>query len=257
MALGDVQATVGSTLRRDRTGIATVGLKFIVTGPGEDGGAEPWNVLHDYVAPEPPLNLGYMDRDAVKRADGDWDLTLVYEGCRDDGALSAYVDLDYVSEDKPIETCEDFEELAKRYKANPFVNGNFAGWARKIMDPDGGGQMIQNPRLGQTHFRACNVVLRSAFALKNFNREVIAEMGKIQTPLIPEKMQYLLDEQDGLMKWLKNSLKAQWRGNVWLFTLEYHLGKWGEEYRPKNEAAGRAFRSGVDNPQGGVAGSVA
>ena len=60
------------------------------------------------------------------------------------------------------------------------------------------------------------------------------------------------------LRWLKTSIKASWRGNVWAFAVEWMLGEWNLSLYSLSGTAqvGKDFRSGADNPQGGIAGGA-
>ena len=180
----DPFATTGSTFSVERTGIARIELIFVIDGPTEDGGQEPYDTLYDWEPPTPPLGLVAMDRKATKRDDGDWDLIIGFEGAKDYKALGITAEIDFASVDSPIETFERFDELADRWVAI-FDGDKFDGWKRKIKDPVSK-ETIKNPMYGTSRFLETNPVLRIAFGLKDFNADLFRDVGKIAVPLTPE-----------------------------------------------------------------------
>jgi hypothetical protein len=224
--MADPFPTTGSTFTVDRTGIARIENIFVIDGPAEDGGAEPYEVLYDWEPATKPLGLVAMDRKATKRDDGDWDLVIGFEGAKDFKALGTTAEIDFASVDSPIETFERFDEFAKKWSAI-FDGEKFDGFKRKIKDPVSG-DIIQNPYYGTSRFLETNPVLRIAFGLKDFTAELFKDVGKIAIPIVPEGQSYLRDAPDG-MNWLKRTIKGSWRGNVWQFNLDYALGSWGPD----------------------------
>lgn len=244
-----------SSFKRDRLGLTTIGLRYLIKGgTADDGSDEPWDTLHDYLPSQAPLGLGYMDRDAKKQTDGDWILGLNYDGARDEQALGAFAEIDYSRVDSPVETFERFEDLRKFYKGR--LENNQVVWPVTIKDPDSGKQ-VKNPMFGQSHFPEANVVLRTALAVKNFDRSLFENMCKTWTPPVPKGQEEIREVENELEKWLKASIKAGWRGNVWSFSIESLLGRWNPYiHSPRNTTGESGFRSGVDNPQGGIAGGA-
>ena len=244
-----------SSLKRDRLGLATIGLRYLIKGGiSDDGSDEPWDMLHDYIPAQAPLGLGYMDRAAKKQPDGDWLLDINFDGAKDEQSLGAYAEIDYSRVDSPIEAFEKFDDLRKFYKGR--LENNQVVWPVTITDP-ATNKPVKNDMFGQSHFIETNVVLRTTMAVKNFDRSLFENMAKTWTPLVPKGLENIREVSDELQQWLKASIKAGWRGNVWTFSIESLLGKWNPYiYAPKNTSGESGFRSGVDNPQGGLAGGA-
>lgn len=244
-----------SALKRDRLGITTIVNRYLIPGGTQDDGSdEPYETLNDWLPAQVPMGLGYMDRSAKKLADGDWSLDLMFEGCKSEEALGAFAEIDYSRVDSRVESFEKFEDLRKFYKGR--LENSQVVWPPTVSDPDTK-KPVNNPMFGQTHFIESNVVLRTTFALKNFNRALFENMAKTWTPMVPKGLEEIREVDDELQKWLKASIKAGWRGNCWSFSIESLLGKWNPYiYTPKNTSGEAGFNSGVDNPQGGVAGGA-
>lgn len=228
--MSEYQQTEGSKFVREKTGIRRFDSVFVIPGPRDDGGAEPYEILDTWEPAVKPLGLPFVDRNAVKVPDGDWLLTISSEGAVDDGALDPQVEIDDSSVESPVESFDNFEALAKKY--GPIItddDGQFKGWPRKIKD--GSGQMVKNPYFGVSHLLDGNTIVRVTFGLRDFRADLLKGMHKIDpNPLVPEgrggDIQQLLEEGESF---LKKSLKGQYRGNVWLFTLEYWKGKWATD----------------------------
>jgi len=228
-------ATVESKFTKERSGLVRISPVFIIPGPIEHGGAEPYELLESWSPDVKPLQLPEVDRDAVKQDDGDWALTINFEGAVGDKALNPTLEYDIAKVEDPIETFERFEALAEKYKGKIVTDDDggieFKGFAYKIKDPSSG-KTIVNPYFGTTHFRNNNPTLSVEFGLKEFRAELLRNMSKIATPEVPPDAASAIETPDG-MTWLKTALKASFRGNVWLIRIDYELGRWGEElYAP-------------------------
>lgn len=226
--------TEGSKYARDKTGIRSIQLVFIISGPTEDGGAEPWDELDNF-KPAPPMGLVEVDRAATKLPDGDWALTVTFEGITSDKAEGAVLEYDNAGVEDPIESFPKFDALAEKWKARliPGEDGQkeFKGWAFKIKDPDSG-KLVVNPLFGTSHFLNNQPVLRVTFAVKEFKTDFLKNICKIVVPEVPEGTAKNIETPDG-KSWLKRSVKASYRGNVWQITIEYALAVWTPDiYRP-------------------------
>lgn len=228
--------TEGSKFTRDKVGIRRFDNVFLIPGPDADGGAEPYAILDTWEPAVKPLGLPFVERQAAKQADGDWLLTISSEGAVDAAALDPQVEIDDSSVESPIETADNFEELAKKY--GPILtddDGQFKGFPRKIKDL--AGQQIKNPYFGVSHLVDGNTIVRVTFGLRDFNAELFRGMRKIDPdPLVPTgtgiAIQSLLGEGESF---LKKSIKAGYRGNVWLFTMELWKGKWAPDSYTRTE----------------------
>ena len=243
---------------RDRLGITTITLRYIVKGgSADDGSDEPWDTLHDWMPGFSPLGLGYMDRKMAKRQDGDWNLDITFEGAKNDQSLAAYAEIDYSRVDQPIESHPKIADLMKNFGGSQPAGQNQLVWKKEIQDPDTG-KMVKNPMLGITHYLDANVVLRTTFAVQQFNRALFEGMCKIDDPITPKGLDEIAAVANEKLRWLKTSIKASWRGNVWALAVEWMLGEWNLSLYSLSgtEQVGKDFRSGADNPQGGIAGGA-
>lgn len=231
--------TSDSHFTRSRTGIVGFTIRYAVTGPVEAGGPEPYEVLTGWKPASRPLDLPEVDRAATKRSDGEWDLDITFEGIPAGAKTAGFAELDHSSVDSPFEEHPKFKELARIYGAafDQMEGGakRFTGWKPTITDKSSG-KPVQNPLLGQTHFYDGNTVLRVCFAHPKYFAGLFKNLCKIETPIVPEG-QKQLSETFGNKTWLKRSVHAQWRGNVWDYTLTYMLGVWNEDvYRAELQA---------------------
>jgi hypothetical protein len=190
----------------------------------------------DGFEPTAPLGLTLTNRDATKDEDGDWVLTLTYEGITNDQPGDIIAELDYSSVEDPIETNPKFDLLAEKWKARliPGEDGQkeFKGWRFTIPDPAGGSKPIKNPFFGISHFLNDNVILRLSFVTRNYLPELLKNINKISTPLYPRDQQQIIEPPEG-KQWLKRTVKAQFRGNAWRYSMEWHLGVWAPDlYTP-------------------------
>lgn len=231
-------ATVDSKFTKERSGLVRISPVFIIPGPAENGGAEPYELLENWSPDVKPLQLPEVDRDAVKQSDGDWALTINFEGAVGDRALNPTLEYDIAKVEDPIETFERFEALSQKYKGKIVTDDDggveFKGFAFKIKDPASGKQ-IKNPYFGVTHFRNNNPSLTVEFGLKEFRSDLLRNMCKIVTPEVPSGAAEAIETPDG-MSWLKTALTANFRGNVWLIRVTYELGRWGTEIYAANVA---------------------
>ncbi len=228
------QATTGSKFSRDKTGLRKVSLVFIINGPAQDGGPEPWAELNQFKPTGLPAGLEYYDRDATKNEDGSWTLTIVYQGAANDDEFVEDVELDNSSAEDPIETFPEFEALFKKYKGirDPETK-KFEGWEPKLLNP-ATGKMGGNPIYGTSHYLTSNTVLRVTFNTRKLDMSLLRNMCKIEKPAhLPEKANDLKEAPAG-MEWVKRSVKMSMKGNIWQYTVEWMLGTWVPDiYRVK------------------------
>jgi hypothetical protein len=69
----------GSFYSRDRAGVRTFLLKFLINGPGAEGGEEPLDLLDNFMPPA-PLGLEYVGRGGRKLPSGEWELVIKFRG---------------------------------------------------------------------------------------------------------------------------------------------------------------------------------
>lgn len=227
-------ALPSSNFTKDKTEICRIECGYLIPGPTVADGSEPYEILESWLPSAAPLGLVPMDRKATKQDDGDWILVIGFEGAKDSVELGAFLEIDYASVDSPLESLPTWDEFAKKWGAS-FDGEKFNGFKRKIQDP-ATGKLITNPVYGQTHFLESNPVIRVTFGLRDFDSGLFENCSKIQKPLVPTKFRELpVDVPDG-MTWLKRTVKGSFRGNVWQFAIEYHLGKWNRDiYQPKQD----------------------
>jgi hypothetical protein len=221
-------ATTDSQYSRERTGIRKVTVVYIIPRTGE---TEPYEELDSWVPTARPLNLPETERKATKRTDGDWDLAITFEGMPAGAKAVGFAELDHSSVEDPIETFEKFDALKDKYKGKVVTNAEgvpkFEGWAYKIDDPQSG-EKVKNPMFGTSHFLNDNTVMRVTFAHPKFFRELLRDICKIQKPIVPDGQNELLVPIEN-KTWLKKSVRARWRGNVWEYEIEYLLGNWAPD----------------------------
>lgn len=219
----------GSRGRKELTGIVSISLEYIIEGPADDGGDEPWGLLTTWAPDSFPLGLDEVDREFTKEDNGDWRLTITCEGLPTGSAdeTGAIIEIDHSSVEDPIESFPKFEGdngLAKKYNAQYLDGQKFDGFARKIKDP-ASGQMAQNPLYGTSYYFNDNPILRVTFTARQYKTDYLKNICKIDTSLVPQEGQAYLEAPDG-KTWLKKSVKGRFRGNTWEFTIEWALGLW-------------------------------
>lgn len=225
--MGEPLPVTGSSFSKDRVGIRSIPLIFIIEGPGEEGEEEPYDELDNY-KPTAPLGLVDVGRSAKKLPDGDWELTITFEGVVGDGTTGAVLEYDNSKVEDPIQSFPQFNLLKDKYKAKLDGDGQFIGWPLMMPDPAGGGKPVKNPLYGDTHFFNNGTILRITFVLKDFKEDLLQNLCKIDVPQVPEGTQDDIKTPSG-MTWLKVSVKAQNPGNCWRFEIEWMLGVWCED----------------------------
>lgn len=226
-----VDAITGSTFNREKTGIRRIALRHYV---GMEDGEEPWSTLDSWLPDTLPFGLPCVGRNAEKQDDGDWILTLTFEGLPEGAESQDDAELDHSGVEDPIESFPNFWEkggLAEKYQAQP-DGEKFDGWKRKIKDPTTG-KIISNPIYGQSHFLNDNSVLRVTFNEKEYTAKYFDNLCKIDTPRVPEGSEVLTEAREG-KQWLKKKVTAKFRGNVWQYSIEWLLGYWTPDiYNPR------------------------
>lgn len=251
----DYLATPGSSFTRDQTGIRRIENVFIIPGPAQADGAEPYDVLDSWSPNVKPLGLVEIDRKAAKQPDGDWELRIGFAGAPDDNAFGVVLEIDHASVDSPLETLETWSEFAKKWGAR-FDGEKFDGFNRKIKDP-ATGEQIANPVYGQTHFLETNPVLRVTFGSRKFYPGLFLNCSKIQVPAVPRKFNEIVKSPDR-RTWLKRTVKGRYFGNAWQFSLEYLLGFWNPDiYGAKVDDNLRNAVDGSSTAAGANVGNIA
>ena len=193
----------GATFNGDRSNILSFKVPWIVYTEEQ---------LASFKPPEAPLGLPIVDRSATQD-NGDWVLTLTYEGVKPGATVEETFELDGGTSEDPIESHPDWEALKKKYKA--IMDGEkFDGWPAMVNTEYG---KVKNPMLGVSAFLNTSAVWRRGFGDMNFPADLLRELGcvdrprgKIQPPSLPEGR-----------NWLKRSIKATWRGNIWTINEEW------------------------------------
>lgn len=224
-----VTPIAGSTFGRDKNGVRTIKQLYAVSLEGEE---EPWDTLDTYAPSSNPFGLPLSDvRGSEKEPDGSWTLTLTWEGVPENAESKDDAELDYSSVENPIATLKGFDDLAKKYGAI-FDGENFDGWKRKIKDP-ATGKVVSNPYYGQSHYLDGNVVLRCTFTEREHKSSYLENMQKIDnTPRVPDGAEALRETVDG-QQWLKKKVTVKFRGNVWVYVMEWMMGFWAPHYLPR------------------------
>lgn len=199
----------GVTFSQDKTGIVTFKVPWIVRQPIE---------LVTFAPTWVPLGLPVVDRSGTNRTDGDWDLMLTHEGAVAGIKLEETFELDYTSTDEPIETFPKFDALAKKYKAK-IVEDRLEGWPKTLKDDSG--NQIKNPMYGVTHYSSPGATWTATRILPEFPSDLLDRLGKIASPRTNGRI--TPPKTPRLRNWLKRSVKASWRGNVWSVTESYLL----------------------------------
>ena len=223
--------TSDSRFTKERSGIVKIDLVYAVPGPSEHGGAEPYETLNSF-SPAKPMDLPLTTRQATKANDGSWDLVLSYEGLVNNEKGEMFAEIDYASVEDPIETFENFEALIESYDSKDQFDeetGRFQGFKRllsaKFASPLPNGKRIKNPMYGQKNFFNDNPILRVSFVQRDYSREYMRNICKIDNPLFPPGQNEVADTLEG-KQWLKRSVKAQFRGNCWAYQIDWLLGNW-------------------------------
>lgn len=226
-----VTPVAGSGYNREKTGVRRISQKFAI--PMEDG-QEPFETLDTFTPDDNPFDLPLSEvRTAEKEDDGSWTLTLTWEGIAENSESKDDAELDWSGVDEPIETLPGFWDkggIAEKYKAKD-DDGKFDGWERKIADPTTGKQ-ITNPYYGQTHYLNGNAVLRVTFVERDYKSSYFDRVCKIDEPRVPVGSEALKETVDG-MQWLKKKVTVKFRGNVWVYTIEWMMGHWAPHYIPR------------------------
>jgi len=193
----------GASFNADRSGVLTFKIPWVVYSEEQ---------CATFVPSSLPLDLPIVDRSASDD-NGDWILTLNHEGVRPGAEIEETFELDGSTSEDPIETHPDWEALKNKYKA--IMDGEkLDSWPAKITID---GESRKNPMLGVSAFLNIGAVWRRGFGEKNFPTYLLREIGcidnprgKMQPPTLPEGR-----------NWIKRSLKATWRGNIWTINEEW------------------------------------
>jgi hypothetical protein len=182
-----------------------------------------------------PLGLPAGARRGGERKDGQWDLVISHEGAAGSIATAGFgegskdtAELDYITQEDPIETFEKFQDLATKYKAR-FASDDpdrLVGWPKTLLVDGKGGK---NPLYGTTHFLNPAAIWRVTLVRQSLPSALLKDLRKICTPIIPSGLSNFsapILETD--QNWLKRSVKASYRGNVWVIVIEWQAsGKGG------------------------------
>lgn len=234
--MADPFPTTGSRFSKDQTGLRKIDLVFVVDGPVEHGGAEPYDTL-DHWSPAAPMGLAQTNRSSEKDSDGSWKLVITFEGITDGAAGDIVAEIDYAEVDDPIETFEKFNALIEKYKAKDKFyeeTGKFQGFPRLLPAATAGAIREKSPVYGLKNFANDNRILVLTFVLREFRADLCKNICKIDKPLYPTGQQDLVENLDG-KQWLKRTVKIQFRGNAWRYTMKWFEGIWVPDiYQPTN-----------------------
>jgi len=207
----DITRDNGATFSYDwKTNIWKFDVPYVVTTIAELASFSP-----DFL----PMGLPATSRRGGERKDGQWDLSITHEGCVGTSAEKDTAELDYMTAEDPIETFEKFVELAKKYKAKfaPDNPDKLESWPKTISID--GGDKEKNPVYGTTHFRNPSPIWRVTLTRKTLSLSVLRALGKICTPMAANGQNP--PELDDGANWLKSSVKASYKGNVWVIVIEF------------------------------------
>lgn len=223
--MGNPTPTSGSKGDRDLTGIRKISLMFIVEGPEKGSGAdEPWTVLDTWLPSSFPLGLPYTTRSYSKSDDGNWDLTLNFEGMPENAESTDDAEIDHASVEDPIETFDRFPALKKKFKGTLDERGTVI-WPATLKDP-ATGTSGRNPIFGQSHFLNDNPVLRCTFNERKYDPSYLKGICKIDArPRVPKGAERMVETEGG-KSWLKKRVSVKYRGNVWQYVVEWLQGYW-------------------------------
>lgn len=253
--MSDYLQLPGSSYSRDQTGIRRIELVFNIPGPAEAGGAEPYAELDSWSPPTKPLSLVEIDRKSAKQIDGSWELRIGYAGMPDDNAVGVVVEIDYASEDAPLETLKTWSAIEEKWGGH-IEDFKLKGFDPKIKDPDTG-KMVPNPYFGETHYLKSYPCLRITFSSRKFYPGIFENCSKIQTPPVPPAFREII-KNVGNKTWLKRTVKGRFYGNAWQYSLEYLLGEWKPDiYTAPKEDGLRNAVDGSSTAAGAAVGNIA
>lgn len=213
----------GATYNGDRNGISTFRVPWVVYTEEE---------IATFVPPSPPLGLPLVERFAAED-NGDWILTLVYEGLKDGQEPVELFELDDSTAEQPIDTYPDFGANVRweKYKWDD-TKREFP--KSVVID----GKKVSNPLYGTTSYLDINPIWRKSYVLSDFPTDLLATVGCIDTPTGKKTPPKLAGDRD----WLKRSLKAVWRGNVWAINEEWMASgryKWNRDIYKVTDVPGK------------------
>ena len=212
-------------------------LVFIIDGPTVDSPDEPYDQLENFAPAQTPLNLPEVDRKAKKQNNGDWELTITYEGLPDSDpdidpvqlllskGRGAEIEIDHAGSEDPIEQHPLFFLIANKYGQKIDSYKQFVGFQPTYNDSSG--KTVKNPCYGVTHYINDTCILRLTYAVRTFQPSFLKNIAMIDFSLVPMQVfQAIAVEPNTTKSFLKRSVKAQWRGNVWAVSFEWILGDW-------------------------------
>ena len=165
-----------------------------------------------------PMGLPATNRSGGERKDGQWDMVISHEGSTEPSAEKDTAELDFMSAEDPIETFAKFDELAKKYKAKfaPDNPDKLESWPKTVSID---GDKRKNPLYGTTHFLNPSPIWRVTITRKTLSASVLRGLGKICNPMAANGQ--TPPELDNGGNWLKRSVKASYKGNVWVIVIEF------------------------------------
>lgn len=215
----DIRRLNGATCSVDKNGVASFKIPYVVSTEAE---------IISFAPPRRPMNLPIVGREATED-NGDWILTLNFEGLPDSSKeteIEEVYELDGSTSEDPIETHPDFELIAKKYR-----------WDREEREfsqkVNVDGKLVRNPLAGASAYLNVGAVWRRTFGARDFPEGLLRALGCIDEPQGKRKPPRMPDGRN----WLKRSVKATWRGNVWTISEEWlgsGRGGWNRDlYRSK------------------------
>ena len=140
---------------------------------------------------------------------GDWMLTINLKGGGDQDFDGTW-EINFASEQKPIECFPDWPNFAKKYGAIPDEKTKqFTGFKQKIIL---GGQSVPNPAYGIDNYLSPKAVVTVDYNRKQLDHSIWRNLGKIDTPRLPGG--FTLPDLAGGRNFIKHSAAPVDRGNV-------------------------------------------
>lgn len=220
----------------EKSGLLTARVVYLVPGPAAPGDTEPWEVLSSYEGESAPLGLPILGRSASKDKDGDWLLTLEYQGISGEVETFAEVEWSYSKGTAPLTQHPKFSKavMSSNFGAIFDDEQRFVGF-KPVYDPsrdaplrDGVARDQKNPWYGVDSFLQPRPQLSATYLTKSWpDMRALANLGKIDSPVTPGEPTPTFDTPEG-KSWLKSAVTANYKGNIWQVRVTWELGVWLE-----------------------------